>query len=391
MTTKRDYYEILGLSKSANSDEVKKAYRNLALKYHPDRVGADKKKEAEEKFKEMSEAYEVLIDTQKKAKYDQYGHEAVDNSFKQGGFEWQDFHHFDDLKDIFGEVDISDLFRSFGAGQGSYGGSFGGGGRRGGARRGSDLEFRIEISFDEAAFGAEKTIAIPRYEACEACGGTGAKPGSKKERCSSCGGHGQVSSSSGFFNVVKTCDRCGGEGVIIKTPCTVCGGRGRVKTKRNIKVKIPAGVDTGSRLRVHGEGDGGEERGARRGDLYLILHVRAHEIFERHGADIYCEVPVDFVTATLGGEVEAPTLEGKIKLKIPAGTQGGRSFRLRNKGIAHLHDYGRGDQLVKVEIDVPSNPTLQQRTILKELAKASDKNPGPLARSFVEKMKRLFR
>lgn len=391
MTTKRDYYDILGISKGGTADDIKKAYRNLALKYHPDRVSADKKKEAEEKFKEMSEAYEVLIDPQKKATYDQYGHSGVDNSFKQGGFEWQDFHHFDDLKDIFGEVDISDLFRSFGVGGDVYGGQFGGVGRRGGARRGSDLEYQIEISFDDAVFGAEKTITIPRQEACETCGGTGARPGSKKERCSSCGGRGQVSSSSGFFNVVRTCDRCGGEGTIIKTPCTACGGRGRIKVKRSIKVKIPAGVDTGSRLRVHGEGDGVEERGARRGDLYLVIHVRPHEIFERHGADIYCEVPVDFVTATLGGEVEAPTLEGKIKLKIPAGTQGGRSFRLRNKGIAHLHDYGRGDQLVKVQIDVPSNPTQDQKRLLKELAKASERNPGPLAQSFIEKMKRVFR
>ena len=386
MTTKRDYYEILGLSKSAGADDIKKSYRNLALKYHPDRVSADKKKEAEEKFKEMSEAYEVLIDPQKKANYDQFGHEAVDHSFKQGGFEWQDFHHFDDLKDIFGEVDISDLFRSFGMGGGdAYSGP-----RHRGSRRGSDLEYQIEISFEEAAFGCEKTITIPRHEACEECDGTGAKPGSKKERCSACGGHGQVSSSSGFFNVVRTCDRCGGEGVILKTPCIACGGRGRIRVKRNIKVKIPAGVDTGSRLRVHGEGEAGE-KGGRRGDLYLVMHVQAHEIFERHESDIYCEVPVDFVTATLGGEVEAPTLEGKIKLKIPAGTQGGRSFRLRNKGIAHLHDYGRGDQLVKVQIDVPSNPTSEQKRILKELARASEKNPGPLAQSFMEKMKRLFR
>jgi chaperone protein DnaJ len=387
MATKRDYYEILGISKSATADEVKKAYRNLALKYHPDRVTQENKKVAEEKFKEMSEAYEILIDPQKKAKYDQYGHEAIDSSFGPGGFDFrQDFHHVDDLKDIFGEVDISDLFRSFGFG----GDLYGGGQRRGGARRGSDLEFQIEISFDEAAFGAEKTITIPRYEACEACGGTGAKPGSKRERCSACGGRGQVSSSSGFFNVVRACDRCGGEGSIIKTPCAACGGRGRVKAKRNIKVKIPAGVDTGARLRVHGEGEAGE-KGAKRGDLYLVIHVHPHEIFERHGADIYCEVPVDFVTATLGGEVEAPTLEGKIKLKIPAGTQGGKTFRLRNKGIAHLHDYGRGDQLVKVQIDVPSNPTQDQKRILKELSKASERNPGPMAQTFMEKMKRLFR
>jgi molecular chaperone DnaJ len=390
MTTKRDYYEILGISKSATADEIKKAYRNLALKYHPDRVTPDNKKVAEEKFKEMSEAYEVLIDPEKKAKYDQYGHEAVDSSFGPGGFDFrQDFHHVDDLKDIFGEVDISDLFRSFGMGGDVFGGQFGGG-RRGGARRGSDLEYQIEISFDDAAFGAEKTIAIPRFEECEVCAGTGARPGSKKERCSACGGRGQVSSSSGFFNVVRTCDRCGGEGTVIKTPCTACGGRGRIKAKRNIKVKIPAGVDTGARLRVHGEGEAGE-RGARRGDLYLVIHVKPHEIFERHGADIYCEVPVDFVTATLGGEVEAPTLEGKIKLKIPAGTQGGKSFRLRNKGIAHLHDYGRGDQLVKVQIDVPSDPTQDQKRLLKEFARASERNPGPLAQTFMEKMKRLFR
>lgn len=387
---KRDYYEILGIDKKATADDIKRAYRNLALKYHPDRVSLDKKKEAEEKFKEMSEAYEVLIDPQKKANYDQFGHQGVDNSFKQGGFEWQDFHHFDDLKDIFGGADIGDLFRSFGVGGDIFGGSYGGGPRRGGPRSGSDLEYSIEISFDDAVFGAEKTIAIPRYETCQECDGTGAKPGSKRERCSACGGHGQVSSSSGFFNVVRTCSRCGGEGTILKTPCVSCQGRGRVKAKKNIKVKIPAGVDTGSRLRVHGEGEAGE-KGGRRGDLYLVIHVRPHEIFERHDSDIYCEVPVDFVTAALGGEVEAPTLEGRIKMKIPAGTQSGKTFRLRNKGIAHLHDYGRGDQLVKVQIDVPTDLTSDQKKILKDFARASDKHPGPLEQSFVEKMKRMFR
>ena len=389
--SKRDYYEVLGVSKKATDDEIKKAYRNLALKYHPDRVSADKKKEAEEKFKEMSEAYEVLIDAQKRANYDQYGHAGMEGAFKQGGFSWQDFHHFDDLKDVFGEMDLGDLFKSFGLGGGG-GDIFGGGGgrRASGPRRGADLEFEIEISFEEAAFGTEKEISIPRYETCEECSGTGAKPGSKQERCPACGGHGQVSSSSGFFNIVRTCDRCGGEGVIIKTPCTHCDGRGRVRTKRNIKVKIPAGVDTGSHLRVHGEGEAGE-RSARRGDLYLLIHVRPHEIFERHESDIYCEVPIDFVTATLGGEVEVPTLEGKIKMKIPAGTQGGKIFRLRNKGIAHLHDYGRGDQLAKVQIDVPSYPTQEQKKVLKEFAKASDNHPGPLEQSFAEKMRKLFR
>ena len=388
--SKRDYYEVLGISKGAKDDEIKRAYRNLALKYHPDRVSADKKKEAEEKFKEMSEAYEILIDPQKRANYDQYGHAGVEGAFKQGGFSWQDFHHFDDLKDAFGEMDLGDLFRSFGLGGDIFGGGYESKVRRGGARRGSDLEYRIEISFEDAAFGGKKTIAIPRYEACQECGGTGAKPGSKKERCPSCGGHGQVSSSSGFFNIVRTCDRCGGEGVIIKTPCQACGGRGRIREKKEIDVTIPAGVDNGSRLRLQGQGEAGE-KGGRRGDLYLAIHVKPHEIFERHEADIYCEVPVDFATAVLGGEVEAPTLEGKIKMKVPAGTQSGKAFRLKNKGIAHLHDYGRGDQLVKVEIDVPDNVTSEQKRLLKEFAKASGQNPGPLSQSFVEKMRRMFR
>lgn len=393
MATKRDYYEILGISKSATADEVKKAYRNLALKYHPDRVPADKKKEAEEKFKEVSEAYEVLMDPQKKTKYDQYGHAGVDSSFRPGGFDMgQDFHHYDDLKDIFGEFDIGELLRGFGFGGGDvFGGGYGGGGaRRGGARRGHDLEFRIQISFEEAVFGTEKTIAIPRYETCADCGGTGARPGSRSERCPDCGGRGKVSSSSGFFNVIRACERCEGEGTIIKTPCTKCGGRGRIKTKRNIKVKIPAGVDTGSRLRVHGEGEAGE-RGARPGDLYLLIEVRPHEIFERHDADIYCEVPISFPTAVLGGEVEVPTLEGKIMMKIPAGTQSGRMFRLRGKGIAHIHEHSRGDQMVKVEIDVPTDLTSEQRRILKEFAKISGSDSGPLGRSFVEKMRRVFK
>ena len=389
MTTKRDYYEILSLSRSATADDIKKAYRNLALKYHPDRVTADKKKEAEEKFKEMSEAYEVLMDPQKKATYDQYGHAGVDSSFKGGGFDFnQDFHHFEDLQDW--GININDILQSFGFGGDVFGGGFSGGGRRTGPQRGHDLEYKIEISFEDAVFGGKKTIAIPRYEVCEECGGTGAKPGSKKERCPACGGHGQVSSSSGFFNVVRTCDKCGGEGVIIKTPCPACGGRGRVRSKKEIEVNIPAGVDNGSRLRLQGQGEAGE-KGGRRGDLYLDIHVRPHEIFERHESDLYCEVPIDFVTATLGGEVEAPTLEGKIKMKIPAGTQSGKVFRLRGKGIAHLHDYGRGDQLVKVQIDVPMDLTPEQKKALKDFAKASDKHPGPLSQSFIEKMRRMFK
>ena len=387
--SKRDYYEVLGLAKTASADEIKKAYRNLALKYHPDRVPADKKKEAEEKFKEMSEAYEVLIDPQKRTNYDQYGHAGVEGAFKQGGFQWQDFHHFDDLKDIFGGVDVSDLFRGFGFGGDIFGESYGRA-RRPGVRRGSDLEYQMQITFEEAAFGTEKTISIPRYETCPACGGTGAKAGSRQETCPACGGRGQVTASSGFFNVVQTCRKCGGEGSIVKTPCPECNGRGRIKTKRNIKVKIPAGVDTGSRLRIHGEGEAGE-RGGRHGDLYILLYVRPHEIFERHESDLYCEVPVPFTTAVFGGEVEVPTLGDRIMMKVPAGTQSGRSFRLRGKGIAHLHGSGLGDQIVKVKIDVPTDLNAEQRRTLKEYAKVSGGSSSPFAKSFVEKMKRMFR
>ncbi|MDP2913557.1 MAG: molecular chaperone DnaJ [Candidatus Omnitrophota bacterium] len=387
--TKRDYYEALGLSKNASSDEIKKAYRNLALKYHPDRVPAEKKKEAEERFKEISEAYEVLIDDEKKANYDQYGHSGVEGAFKQGGFTWQDFHHFDDIKDIFGEFDLSDLFRGFGLGDNISGGSFGSGRRRSGLRRGNDLEYQIEITFDEAVFGAEKTISIPRHETCDECGGSGARPGSKSQRCQACGGRGQVASSSGFFNIVRTCDRCGGEGSVINTPCQRCNGTGRVRTKRNIKVKIPAGVDSGSRLRIHGEGEAGE-RGGGRGDLYIFIRVRPHDIFERHDTDIFCEVPIDFATAVFGGEIEVPTIEGRIKMKIPPGTQSGRIFRLKAKGIAHLHDRGRGDQLVRVQIDVPTDLNQEQRRLLKEFAGASGGYSGPLSKSFLDKMKKLF-
>lgn len=388
MATKRDYYEILGVGRSASADEIKKAYRNLALKYHPDRVSQDNKKEAGEKFKEISEAYEVLMDSQKRTNYDQFGHQGVDSSFRQGGFDFtQDFHHSEDLKDIFGEFDISELFRSFG-----FGGGFEqmGKTRRQGARRGSDLEYQIEIGFEEAVFGTEKTISIPRNETCDECGGSGAKPGSKRERCSRCGGRGQVSSSSGFFNIVRTCDKCGGEGATIKTPCSSCNGQGRVRAARNISVKVPAGIDSGSRLRVHGEGEAGEQ-GGRRGDLYLLIYVRPHEMFERRDSDIYCEVPINFVTAVLGGEIEVPTLEGKIMMKIPPGTQGGRTFRLRGKGVAHLHDYGRGDEMVKVEVDVPTDLTAEQKRILKEFAKTLDGGTGPLSRSFMDKMKKLFK
>ena len=384
--SKRDYYEVLGVTKSATADEIKKAYRNLALKYHPDRVTTDKKKEAEERFKEISEAYEVLTDEQKKSNYDQYGHAGVEGAFGRGGFQWQDFHHFDDVKDIFGGFDLNDLFRGFGLDEDMVGG----GRKRAGPRRGSDLEYQLEISFDEAAFGAEKTVIIPRHEICHECSGSGAKPGSKKEVCGTCDGQGRVLRSCGFFNVATTCNRCGGSGYVIKTPCVKCGGRGRVKIRRDIKVKIPAGVDSGSRLRIHGEGEAGE-KGGKHGDLYVLIYVKPHGIFERHDYDIYCEVPISFVTAALGGEIEAPTLGGKVHMKVPAGTQSGKIFRLRAKGIAHLHDSDIGDELVKVQVEVPTNLTAEEKRVLNEFASVSGKNSGPLSKSFMEKMKRLFK
>ena len=387
MPNKRDYYEVLGISKSATADEIKKAYRNLALKYHPDRVTADKKKEAEERFKEISEGYEVLTDEKKKANYDQYGHAGVEAAFGQGGFQWQDFHHFDDVKDIFGGFDLNDLFRGFGLDEEA----FGGGRRRGaGSRRGSDLEYQLQISFDDAAFGTEKTIVIPRQDTCHECSGSGAKPGSKKEVCGVCNGRGRVVKSSGFFNVATACGRCGGTGYIIRTPCQACNGRGRVKVKRDIKVKIPAGVDSGSRLRLHDEGEAGE-KGGQHGDLYVLLYVKPHDIFERHDYDIYCEVPISFTTAALGGEIEVPTLVGKVHMKVPAGTQSGKIFRLRAKGIAHLYDSGIGDELVKVQVEVPTELSSEEKKMLKEYAEVSARDVGPLSKSFLEKMRRLFK
>ncbi len=387
---KRDYYEVLGVSKNTSADEIKKAFRNLALQYHPDRVPQEKKKEAEEKFKEISEAYEVLSDAQKRANYDQYGHAGLEGTFRGGGFTWQDFTHFEDLRDIFGGFDLSDLFRGFGFETDAFEGYGDSPRGRAGSRRGRDLEYELEIQFDEAAFGVEKAITIPKYETCGSCNGSGAKRGSKRETCGMCGGRGQVRQSTGFFTIAQTCTRCGGEGSVIKAPCPSCGGRGRVQARRTIKVKIPAGIDSGMRLRMTGEGEAGE-RGGRGGDLYVLIRVKPHEIFERSSSDINCEVPINFTTAVFGGEIDVPTLEGKVRMKIPAGTQSGRIFRLKGKGIARLHEYGRGDELVKVHVETPTELTSDQKRILKDFARVASEDPGPLSRSFTDKMKRLFK
>jgi len=385
MTTKRDYYEILGIQKTASLDEIKKVYRNLALKHHPDRVSPDKKKEAEERFKEISEAYAVLSDAQKKSQYDQFGHAGIDSRYSyEDIFKGADFGSiFEDLGFGGGGI-FGDIFDSLGI----FGGGFSSRGR-GGARRGRDLEYEVAISFENAAFGVKKTINIPRYETCSVCKGEGAKPGTKKTKCSSCGGRGQILQSTGFFSITQTCPKCRGEGTIIKNPCQRCDGVGRYRVTKSIEVNIPAGVDTGSRLRIQGEGEAGS-KGGTRGDLYIYMNVKDHSIFDRHGYDIICDVPISFPAAALGAEVEVPTLNGNVMMKVPEGTQSGRIFRLAQKGIKRLRGHGYGDQLVRVIVETPTRLNSEEKNLLKEFAKACGDNVNPLAKSFMEKVKRLF-
>jgi len=385
MTTKRDYYEILGVQKSASKDEIKKSYRNLALKYHPDRVGADKKKDAEERFKEISEAYAVLFDDQKRAQYDQYGHAGIDTRYSS--------------EDIFRGADFSSIFEDLGFGGSAFENFFdgfdifGGGGRqRRGPRRGSDLQYDLEISFEEAAFGVEKVIVVPRYELCPDCRGTGSSSGGPgKATCPKCGGAGQIRTQHGFgFIVSRTCDKCKGDGEIIKSPCPRCRGSGRVAAERKIHVKIPGGVETGSRLRVSQEGEAGI-KGGPRGDLYVLVYVKPHEIFGREKNDILCEVPISFMAAALGGEAEVPTLTGKVRMAVPAGTQSGKIFRLRGKGISDLHGREKGDQLVRVMIETPTRLNNEQRRLLQEFARISADEVHPISKSFMDKVGRLFK
>jgi molecular chaperone DnaJ len=386
--SKRDYYEILGISRDASADEIKKAYRKLALRYHPDRVAEADKKTASDKFKEATEAYEVLSDSTKKAQYDQYGHSAFQGGQGFGGSGYGSTEHaeevFREFMEGFGGGGIfGDLFGS------AFGGSSGRS-RRQGPRRGSDLEMSMEIGFEEAALGVDKKIKIPRYETCPQCKGSGAQSGTKKSRCSHCGGSGQIRSQSGFLSVARTCPYCQGEGEVIESPCLSCRGQGRVKQEKLINVHIPAGVDTGTRVRVHGEGEMGT-RGGSHGDLYIHIFVKKHPIFHRDGADIICEVPIRFSQAVLGDEVEVPTLYGGVKMKVPAGTQSGKVFRLRDKGAADLHSRGgRGDQLVKIRIDVPTKYTARQKEILKEFDELGGKSSQGLS-SFMNKIKGAFR
>ncbi len=381
MAEKRDYYDILGVQKNASVDDIKSAYRRLALKYHPDRNPADRKG-AEEKFKELSEAYAVLSDQQKRAQYDQFGHAGIDSRYTT-----EDIYRGADFSSIFedlgmGGLDLGDIFEHFGL--------FGGGARSGGRRRGSDLQYDLEITFEEAAFGTTKSFVVPRHEICQACKGEGAAPGSSKTRCPQCGGSGQVSSSRGFVFFSRACDKCHGEGTIIAKPCPKCRGTGRVVVERKISVKIPAGIESGMRLRVSGEGEAGL-RGGQRGDLYVLVYVKPHEIFERHNDDILCEVPISMVEASLGTEVEVPTLEGKVRMSVPPGTQSGKIFRLKGKGIVNLHDRLRGDEHVRIIVETPANLNNAQRRILEDFARASGEETFPKAASFIKKIKGFFK
>ncbi len=369
---KQDYYELLGVARDASDRDIKKAYRRLAMKYHPDRNPDDK--EAELKFKEISEAYEVLSDAQKKAAYDQYGHAGLDGQggFGGGGFEGG-------FSDIFGDV-FGDIF-----------GGGGGGRRRSNVRRGADLRYNLELSLEEAVRGCDKTLKVPTYVACETCDGSGAKPGTSAKTCGTCGGVGQVRMQQGFFSVQQTCPTCRGEGKVITDPCGSCHGQGRVEKTKTLQVKIPAGVDTGDRIRLAGEGEAGSHGGPA-GDLYVQVSVRKHPIFERDGQHLYCEVPISFVDAALGGELDVPTLEGRVKLKIPAETQTGKMFRLRGKGIKPVRGGSLGDLMVKVVVETPVKLNGRQKELLKEFQDATEEQHkhGPKKHGFFDSVKKFF-
>ncbi|CAL93679.1 molecular chaperone DnaJ [Azoarcus olearius] len=372
--SKRDYYEVLGVNRDAGDDEIKKAYRKLAMKYHPDRNPDSK--EAEEKFKEAKEAYEVLSDAQKKGAYDRYGHAGVDPSMGGGG----GGQGFEGFADAFGDI-FGDLF-----------GGRGGGGGRSNVYRGADLRYNLEISLEEAARGAEKTIRIPTVEECGTCHGSGAKPGTQPKTCPTCGGAGQVRIQQGFFSIQQTCPKCHGTGRIIPDPCGDCGGAGRVKKQKTLEVKIPAGIDEGMRLRHSGHGEPGVNGGPP-GDLYVEIHIRQHPVFERDHDDLHCEMPISFATAALGGEIEIPTLEGMARIKIPAETQSGKVFRLRGKGIKNVRSHTHGDLMCHVVVETPVNLTERQKELLREfeeVSKGDAERHNPKAKSWMDKVRDFF-
>ncbi len=361
---KRDYYEVLGVHRNASETEIKKAYRKHALRYHPDKNPGDK--QSEEMFKEAGEAYEVLSDAQKRAQYDQFGHAGVGS----GGFSsGSGFGAGSPFGDIFSDI-FGDIF---------------GGQQRGRGKRGDDLLYNLEISFEEAAFGVESKIDVPYNKRCGTCGGSGAKPGTDPKVCPTCRGAGQVRFQQGYFSVSRTCSQCGGEGRVVESPCPDCRGVGSTKDKKTISVKIPAGVETGNRLKLSAEGGQGT-KGGQNGDLYVAISVRGHSVFTREGNDVICEIPVSFAQAALGSEIDVPTLEGKVPLKIPEGTQSGKVFRLREKGVPALQSYGRGDQLIIIRVETPVNLNKRQKELLEEFAAISGEEVHPMKKNFFEKV-----
>ena len=353
MTTKQDYYDILGVDRNAGEDEIKKNYRRLAMQYHPDRNPGNS--EAEAKFKEAAEAYEVLSDPEKREVYNRYGHDGLSGTGYRGFSGFEDI--FSSFGDIFGDVFGFNTGRSRGRSQ---------------ARAGADLRYDLQISFLDAALGTTTEITLGKYTLCTICGGSGSAPGTAPQICSRCQGRGQVTQSSGFFSISSTCPQCRGQGALITSPCPECSGAGKTRIAKGVQLKIPAGVESGSRLRLRGEGEEGDQGGPN-GDLYVFIEVEPHDIFERSGDDIHCRIPVSFVQAALGGQVEVPTLTGSEKLKIPPGTQPGQVFRLKGKGVAHLRGYGRGDQIIEPVVTIPTHLSRKQEELLREFDKLDRK------------------
>ncbi len=386
---KEDYYELLGVEKGVDADALKKAYRKKAVQYHPDKNPGNK--EAEEMFKKVSHAYEVLSDPEKRVAYDRYGAAAFEGGggvprgpggFGGGGGSGGFHDPFDIFREVFGQ-------QGGGGGGGIFDEMFGGGGGREGGRDGADLRYDLEITLEEAARGVEKEISFRKAMACDRCDGSGAEPGSKRVTCPTCRGHGQIRRSGGIITFTQTCPTCGGAGTKVEKPCTQCRGEGRVAKNTKLNVRIPPGVDTGSRLRSSGNGEAGMA-GGQSGDLYIVLAVKEHELFERQGDDLFCEIPIKFTLATLGGNIEVPTLFGKASLKIPTATQSGTTFRLRSKGMPSLRGGHQGDQLVRVSVEVPQSLTGEQKKILEEFARVSGDAAEPTSKSFFEKAKKFF-
>ena len=367
---KRDYYEILGVQRTATAQELKSSFRKLAMQFHPDKNPGDKA--AEEKFKEAAEAYEVLSDTDKRAKYDRFGHMAP------GGFGPSPF------EQGFSGANINDIFGDI------FGEIFGQRARsRGGKQRGSDLRYNLEVTFSEAAFGTEAKVRIPRHKQCLNCHGSGAKPGTTAKTCTTCNGAGELRMTQGFFQISRTCGACQGSGKVVTEPCATCRGAGKVESESLLTVKVPPGVDTGTRLKLSSEGESGE-KGGPPGDLYVVVHVQEHPIFIREDTEVICDVPISFTQAALGSTIEVPTLDGKVKMKIPLGTQSGKVFRLRGKGIPHLGNHQRGDQHVRVTVEVPEKLSRKQRDLLEQFAAISGEDTHPQSKGFFDKVKELF-